>query len=267
MTTLFWLADSPWPLDPDAPPSLALFAALLLAIIIFGCAIMVVSIRRSWKVDFHRTARTLKAGHVRGELARLRGLYSQGDRSFNLLVSLLGATLYDGYTTEASALADELEAAYERQYGHLRETPERKLMHDMVYMGHFSAWLNQGEFIRAAEYLGPRAQECRLPHFAALFAALAYYYGHDTERAAGIIRDWFPNRLAWWHRSYWQISAHYRFMLAYLQHTLCGQDQRDTLRRQRAQMAYWEGEQGRNTNNPYGARLRDILADIREVMQ
>jgi len=268
---LCWLADSLWPRSVDSTLDKVIFIGCIIASIV-GIGMLVYLYQRSWRTGFLRTRKRLKAGHVSSELAHLNYLHDHGDSSFKTLLRLLLSYLHDGRAAEAAAIADELETAFARETKHMNtSSQEYRVMRDLLKIGRYDATVSQGDFIRAAQDLSDYVGQCLKPFFAAELIAFAYHLARDDEHAAHIICQ-FPPKVTWRTSAYWifahrQMSPNYRFLLAYLQHALCGHDKRRALHRMRARLDYWEDEAARNAANPYGQRLSEILADVRRVME
>ncbi len=94
------------------------------------------------------------------------------------------------------------------------------------------------------------------------FITWDYFLAGEEDRARDLLRRELPAG-----QTLEKMTEMYMFILAYLRHKLLGMDTKAQMIYQRAQLVRWEDEARRHAHNPHGARLNEILPEIRALVQ
>jgi hypothetical protein len=221
--------------------------------------------RMSWLRRLNRVYKRLHSGDGEAVIAELTARRAAGDHSFETAMQLAAAYSYQGRGVEAEPLAHEVIAAVEaRGACKKRSIPARALCY-MAMLTLFDAWITQGRYVEAANYVRPRIPHTLQPHTLTVLIAWAFFLAGDSYNARAALSHaqfsggrFNPER---------RIYPKHRFIAAYMWVKLANTaETRATLLTYRDQLAAWEDSATRNAGNPYGARLAEILEDVRAVL-
>lgn len=182
------------------------------------------------------------------------------DRSVENALVLAAAHTYLGHSDEAEALAHEALDTLTRTGTSGKEDVPTRMFCDFAWCALFDAWLIQGKFDKAAQYLEQHVNSAYDPVFVQILVAWGYFLAVNVDAArialaAAVDPDHGEHT----------VTPDYRVMLLYMRHRLLGMrlpDARDI----RDGVAEWTPEAERNAANPYGRRLRVILDDMLAVV-
>jgi hypothetical protein len=212
----------------------------------------------------NRAIKRLIAGETDAVIAESGAKWAQGDHSLEKAIILSIAYSYQGDGVEGEKFACEALAALEKR-GLSRKTDKvSRIFVELGAITFYDARVTQGRYIEAAHYLNQHLANAVRPNYLAVAVANAFFLGNDVDNARAALTMVQPpggprNQEKW-------IPPKYLFMLAYLRHKLLGADMRPELNQLREQYLEWQKEAARNEANPYGARLREVLDEIGELL-
>jgi hypothetical protein len=223
--------------------------------------------RNPWHLRYRRFSRRLVKGDEAAHatvIAELEAQRAAGVRPLETTLMLAAAYSYTGRGAEAEPLADEvISIVIARGLCDKRDIGSR-LMCQYARFARFDAWSTQGRFAEAAHSLRPGASTALHPEFTICVIAWGFFLAGDDYNAQIVLEQLkMPRRRS---QQKTKMSPHFLLMLAFMRWRLLGENTRDDLRTFRAAFAFWEHSVTRHADNPYGARLREIVEELRPLI-
>lgn len=230
-----------------------------------------------WLYDYWRTWRTLgwfrtynaysarvREGEVEPVIAELTARRAAGDTSPQTAITLAAAYNYRGQGPEAEPLALEAFDAVRSSGACESEKLAQRVKCDLAYLTRFDALLAQGRFTEAASGLRERIPQAIQPNFITALTAWAYYLGGNELQARDLvihIRTPGP-RIS----NHDLLTPRFELVVAYLRRVLHEADTLSEIVERREMIDEWAVTADRNAGNPYGRRLRDVVAKMRALL-
>lgn len=246
--------------------SLVTIFALLAALVVSSWLVTYWQTWRSlaWFRRYNRYSARVREGEANAVIAELSVQRESGDHAPETALILAAAYNYQGRGQAAEALAHEAFDAITVGGGGDTAALSRRARRDLAYLTRFDALLAQGRFTEAASGLRERIKHAIQPNFLSALTAWAYYLGGDHAQVRDLLATIqepgtrFDNRRL--------LSPRFEFTVAFLRHTLDGADTLALMDQHRAIIDEWEATAVRNANNPYGARLSAVIAEMRAAL-
>jgi hypothetical protein len=245
------------------------FVATLGVVVVVGVVVWLIYVltviaRFGWLRRFNRTVRRLKAGEAETVIAELTARRATGGLSFEETLALATAYNYVGRAAEAEPLVQEAQSLLDQAATAAKKDMSSRAKCDLALIAQYDTRIVQGHFAEAGHSLRPRVAQAVQPNFMTAIIAWAFFLAGDSYNASVVLGHIQPATTG--RNNKRSISLKYQFMVAYMQHKLLGEDTRPDLVRRSDQFTDWEAEAARNAANPYGARVRQILDDIRPLL-
>lgn len=223
--------------------------------------------RNRWYRRYVRAMRRLQRGDEADTAALIADLEAQhatGVRPLETALTLATAYSYTGRGEEAEPFADNvINLVIVRGLCDKQDLSSR-MKCEYARFARFDAWNTQGRFAEAAHSLRPGASNALRPEFMICVIAWGFFLASDDYNAQIVLEQiTLPKRRA---RQKTRISPNFLFMLAFMRWRLLGENTRDDLRAFRPSLVEWEQSAVRHADNPYGARLREIVTEIRPLL-
>jgi len=248
----------------DWPFVVTAAAALGIVIVVWLIYVVNAVIRFGWLRRFNQTIRRLKGGDAEAAIAELEAKRAGGDRSFEGTLALAAAYNYVGRGADAEPLVREAQSLLDRAGTCGKKDTSSRAKCDLVLVAQYDTQIVQGHFAEAAHGLRSRVSQAVQPNFMTAIIAWAFFLAGDSYNANVVLGHLQPATSRGNNKR--MISLKYQFAVAYMRHKLLGEDTRAALVTHSDQLADWEAEATRNTANPYGARLCEILDEVRPLM-
>jgi len=226
--------------------------------------VLTAMIRFAWLRRFNRTVRRLKDGEADTVIAELTARRAASGLSFEDTLALASAYSYGGRAADAEPLVLEAQSLLDQTATTTKMDMSSRAKCDLVLLAQYDTRLAQGQFAEAGHSLRPRVTQAVQPNFMTAIIAWAFFLAGDSYNASVVLGHIQPATTG--RNNKRSISLKYQFMVAYMQHRLLGEDTRPELVQRSDQFRDWEAEAARNAANPYGARVRQILDDIRPLL-
>lgn len=238
--------------------------ALVMGVLAVGAGTMrLVAMQRQLAPLRHlgRTIARISAGEADAVITDLSARRAAGDRAPEVLMGLASAYSYQGRGPAAAAEARDALAALTSTDTCGQNHTAARLLCETAHLLLFDARLAEGRFEEAAE--GLRVQLARLvrPTNARALAAWGYFLAGNDDAARDMLLS-LPDTNGQT-RAGAQIDPRYRLIVAYMRAAVLHETTRGDLRAHQDQLAGWQALAARNAQNPYGARLSDVLDDLR----
>jgi hypothetical protein len=212
-----------------------------------------------------KTLECLKRGEDEAVIARALSAREQGDNSLVNTLTLALAHIYQGRgdAAEPYALRAREDAS---RWGLCQPGPHYSALYcDMATTALAEVRVIQGRYAEGGQILADFAAESTRPNVMRICAAWAYFMAEDHDRVRELL-----NQLQRVHRWATQtnVPPRLQFVALYMGYIVLTIDTRAELRKLAAeQLPQWKKEATRNASGPYGARLREILEDIAQVLE
>lgn len=173
-----------------------------------------------------------------------------------------GCFAYKGDGTNAERHARQAITLLEESGVHMQKDRDSRIIYELSQIGLYDARLLQGQFTEAAEGLRPYSDGSPAPTMLVVLVIWALYLAGEYENARAML-------------SYVRITtqaalfspaspSRYALIVTYMRHKLLASNTEDILLYRDA-FPKWKDDMDRNAHNPYGARLREVLDDLRAV--
>lgn len=150
---------------------------------------------------------------------------------------------------------------------------ESRVMVEMAQIALYDARVTQGQFAEAAAGLRQYIDVSPVPNMVTALVIWALYLAEQHDNARVMLshlrlaeKKLSPKPYAPLPDANLRISPKYALIVAYMRHKLLGVVNADDLLAHRDAFSKWQEELARNAHNPYGARLREIVADLDAVL-
>lgn len=203
-------------------------------------------------------------GDTEAVIAELTQRREQGDTSPLTAITLAAAYNYLGRGAEAEPYALEAFDAIMSSDLCSRTDISARARCDLAYLTRCDAMLTQGRFIEAAGGIRARMRDAMQPNFQTALAAWAYFLGGEHDSAREMLAEVREPGSRLDHTRL--LSPRFIVLVAYMRHVLDDAETLDMLRDHAAALDDWDEAAARNAANPYGERLRAVLADIRALL-
>lgn len=223
--------------------------------------------RNPWYLRYIRAMHRLTQGDEAEQVALIAELEAQhaaGKRPLETALMLAAAYCYTGRGDDAEPMSDEvISGVIARKLCEKRDLSAR-IWCEYARLARFDAWSTQGRFAEAAHSLRPGASGALRPEFMICVIAWGFFLARDDYNAQIVLEQLkLPKRLR--HQKA-KIPPKYLFMLAFMHWRLLGEETRADLHALRSSFAEWEKSAARHAGDLYGARVGEILAEIRPLL-
>jgi hypothetical protein len=239
-------------------------AGIGIIVVVWLIYVLTVMVRFGWLRRFNRQVARLKAGEAPAVITELEARRAKGERSFEGTLALAAAYNYVGRTDDARLLVEEAQSQLDQAGTSAKHDMSSRAKCDLALVAQYDSQIVQGHFVEAAHSLRPHVSQSVQPNFMTAIIAWAFFLAGDTYNANVVLDHIQPETTR--RNNKRVIGPKYQLMIAYMRHTLLGEDTRADLLDRGDQFADWEAEASRNAANPYGVRLRQILDDIRPLL-
>jgi hypothetical protein len=207
----------------------------------------------------------LKRGEDDAVIARALAAREQGDTSLVNTLTLALVYIYQGRGDDAEPYARQAREDAAR-WGLCELGPRYSALYcDMVTTALFDVRVIQGRYAEGGQILADFAAKSTRPNAMHIFAAWAYFMAEDYDRVRELLNQ--LQRVHQWDTQT-NVPPKYQFIALYMGHVVLETDTRAEMRKlAAAQLPKWEEEAARNAGSLYGARLREILDDISQVLE
>ncbi len=241
---------------------------VLLVVAVLTLQLLYTRMTFRWYIRAHAYGKRMRRSRADAEnvLAELRATYDAGARDFVTLTALATAYSHLGRGDEAEPIAQEAQHSAAQKGACQKTTKSARLMCDTAIMLQRDAWSTQGRFTEAAHLLRARIPESFTPNWLTVIVAYDFFLAEDTYNASVALSHLAPPTQSPREYKTW-VSPKFHFMIPYLRYKLFGDDPRPDLYKHEDQLAQWEEDAALNAQNPVGARLEVMLAEIRELLR
>jgi hypothetical protein len=228
----------------------------LIGIMIFASVItMMLALSNRSPMPLLTALQAIRAGESSSILDAAKQQRLRGNRSPETTLLLAAGHVHAGEGAEAESYAREVIQWLDTHGTTRRRDPYARTLCDMAAVTLYDALLIQGQYTAAAEAMLPRASSSTQPDLVHALAAWALFLDGDTNTVRSMLPDLIHS----------DVGHKHGLIVDYMRQQVWGETRSAALRANRDGLAAWQKEAARNAANPYGARLRAVLDDVRRV--